>query len=413
MKGRIAILTGNHVCHNPRAFKEAEKLSEAGFDVEWLGAWLDPELAERDRLLLRKCTWRFTPVCDWTQPGCLAWLRRQAQRVRRQLGIQLHRFLRIENAWQLGYCARELLDASHQHKANLFIAHSEPALWVARELMRRGHNVGVDMEDWFSEDLLPEQRKGRPVKLLRDLERSLLGSTKHRSCTSHAMSRALASAYACDSPLVIYNAFPWTEREKLDGQVKDRIDSKIPSLHWFSQTIGRGRGLEDLFAALPLIKADLEVHLRGSLTAGNREWLDQLIPRNRKTRVFVHSLVDNDELLSRIAEHDIGLALDPKVPASRNVTITNKILQYLLAGVPTVASDTSGHREIEEQAPGAVFIYESGSAQRLADLLVKLLAGRDQLVGARTAALRAAEQTFCWERIAGRLVKSVELAQSS
>ena len=32
----ICILTGNHLCHNPRIIKEASALSDAGFKVEVL-----------------------------------------------------------------------------------------------------------------------------------------------------------------------------------------------------------------------------------------------------------------------------------------------------------------------------------------------------------------------------------------
>ena len=405
---KIIILTGHHVCHNPRAFKEAETLSAAGFDVEWLGVWFDANLANRDRLLLQNRKWRFTPVSDWTAPTRAAWWQRQRQRLRRQIGLRLHNLFGLENAWQLGYCAHELLYVARRRKADLFIAHSEPALWAACKLIRLGHRVGVDMEDWFSEDLLPKDRKSRPLNLLRDLERSLLTTAKHRTCTSKAMSRALADAFACNPPLVIYNAFPWADRSQLDGQMKDRTNRKIPSVHWFSQTIGPGRGLEDLFAALPFMESDLEIHLRGNLSSENHQWLDRLMPVGWKTRVFVHPIVHNDELLSRIAEHDIGLALDPNTPPSRNVTITNKILQYLLAGLPVVASDTAGQREIATQAPLSVFLYPNGESKKLAEQLNLVLNDENRLRAAKAAALRAAEEKFSWEKIAPLLVKNVE-----
>ena len=62
---------------------------------------------------------------------------------------------------QLSYCTRELLTAAQQLAADLYIAHSEPGLWVAAQLARMGRRIGVDMEDWFSEDLLPEARRDR------------------------------------------------------------------------------------------------------------------------------------------------------------------------------------------------------------------------------------------------------------
>jgi glycosyltransferase involved in cell wall biosynthesis len=408
MRRRIVILTGNHVCHNPRAFKEAETLAADGFDVEWLGAWFDAELTRRDRLLLRNRKWQFTAVSDWSSGNYRSRVRRQRQRLRRWIGMKLHKLLGWGNSWQLGYCTRELYRAVLQRDADLFIAHSEPALWVAKKLAQRGHRVGVDMEDWFSEDLLPEARKSRPLKLLHHLENSLLKASKHRTCPSKSMSRALAEAYQCEPPEVIYNAFPWVDRKTLDGRIEDRVNRAVPSIHWFSQTIARGRGLEDLFAALTLLSLDCEIHLRGRISQQDQQWLNEVTPPTWKDRVFVHPVVHNDELLSRIAEHDIGLALDPKEPPSRNLTITNKILQYLLAGLPVIASDTAGHREVAELALNAVFLYRAGDPAALAELLMELLASKELSINVRGGALRAAEQTFCWEQVSPVLLENVK-----
>src|SRR4029077_21139565 len=112
-------------------------------------------------------------------------------------------------------------------------------------------SVGIDMEDWYSEDLTLEARKSRPVRLLRELERELLTSGAHATCTSRAMSEALAKEFGCQKPAVIYNAFRWSDRRFIDSSFKDRGNRRFPSIHWFSQTLGHGRGLEDLIATLP------------------------------------------------------------------------------------------------------------------------------------------------------------------
>ena len=44
--------------------------------------------------------------------------------------------------------------------------------------------------------------------------------------------------------------------------------------------------------------------------------------------MFVHPVVHNDELLSRIAEHDIGFAGEMKYCQSRDLTVTNKIFTF-------------------------------------------------------------------------------------
>jgi len=212
---------------------------------------------------------------------------------------------------------------------------------------------------------------------------------------------------------VVYNAFLWTDRKYLDGCFKDRKDRQLPSIHWFSQTLGPDRGLQDLFSALPLLKHQAEIHLRGNPTKGFEGWLANHVPESWRRHILLHSLVPNSELLSRVAEHDIGFAGEMKYCRNKDLTVSNKILQYLLAGIAVVASDTAGQSEVAEQAPGAVFLYPSGDAHALAARLDHLMSSVDTLSGAKAAALVASERTFCWERQEKVLLQSVERALHS
>ena len=126
----------------------------------------------------------------------------------------------------------------------------------------------------------------------------------------------------------------------------------------------------------------------------------------------MHRLVANDELLSRVAEHDIGFAGEMTYCGSRDLTVTNKILYYLLAGLAVVASDTVGQQEAAGQAPGAVSLYRSGDPRALAECINVLFNSPAGLARAKAAALQAAEQTFCWERQEESLLQSVTQALS-
>ena len=221
------------------------------------------------------------------------------------------------------------------------------------------------------------------------------------------MSDALASEFGCPKPTVIYNAFPWSDRNDLDGVFHDRRDRRLPSIHWFSQTLGPGRGLEDLIAALPLLKHEVEIHLLGRPASGLEIWLAQRTPEAWRGRIKVHGLVSNAELLSRIAEHDIGFAGETPLIRSRDLTITNKILYYMLAGLAVVASETAGQKEVAEQAPGGVSLYPSGNSVKLAARLDVLLGSSDALRRAKTTVLAAAERTFCWERQEQELLEAI------
>ncbi len=407
---RIVLLTGSHLCHNPRVIKEATALAESGFGVSVLGAWTDAQLRIRDIDLLANAPFTFVPVWDLTREQGGVRVRRLFLRVARRMAHLAHRYLRIENSWQLGWSVAALSRAAKDCNAELFIAHSEPALVAARHLLALRRRVAVDMEDWFSEDLSPNERRSRPLVLLRGLERTLLSASAYSSCPSRVMSQALAQAYDCPLPRVIYNAFPWSDRAAMDGLSKDRPDRSRRSIHWYSQTLGMGRGLEDLLEALPRLKVEAEIHLRGTPAVGFSEWLAERTPADWAGRIFVHAVVPNGELLSRIGEHDIGFAGEKKTPQSRNLTVTNKVLHYLVGGLAVVASDTDGQREISSELPTAVELYPSGDAEALAAKLNGLLESSERLEAAKAASLAGAKGQYCWEEQVGTLRAAVELS---
>lgn len=404
------LLTGSGLCHNPRAMKEASALAHAGYDVHVLGAWFEPAFKTRDLRLMETIPFTFTPVFDVTLPGQRNGVRRLIMRARRKAAHLAFRVAGRQSPVQLGIGIERLYGEAEKLAADLYIAHSEPCLVVARRLLGTGRRVGVDMEDWFSEDLLPEARRARPLELLRSLERDLLCDGAYASCPSRAMSAALAEEYGCKPPTVIYNAFAWCERKTMDSALQDRRTRKVPSIHWYSTTLGPSRGLEDLVAAIPLLKHKFEIHLRGNPAPGFDAWLKGQIPEACCSRIFFHPLVTNNQLLSRVAEHDIGFAGEMKYCRSRDLTVTNKIMHYLLAGLAVVASDTAGQREVAEATLDAVMLYRSGDARSLADVLNGLLGSPEHMRRARAGALAAAQATFCWERQEASLLAAMALA---
>ncbi len=401
---KILILIGAHLCTAPRPQKEAETLANAGHDVTVRGFWFDPELVERDRLLMADIKWRFEPIIDFQPTHRLINL---GIRLQSRLAKELFQRFGIFSPVLLGYGTNAMLKAARLAGADLTIVHSEAGLWVGKKLLEEGFRVGVDFEDWFSEDLLPSDRATRPINQLKSLESYLARNCTYSLTTSHALAEALAEANLAPKPTVIYNVFPWSEREQIDYQKRDRQNPNIPSLHWFSQTIGAGRGLELLFLSLSYLDIDLEIHLRGNYPQSARQWLEPLIPENWRDRVFIHPTVPNSELLSRIAEHDIGLALEIPYCFSRQFTATNKIFQYMQAGLAVVATDTTGQREIFSQFPEiGELVSNKNNPENLAYHLKSLLCNPDKLATAKKVALEATKEKFSWEQQAMLLLEA-------
>lgn len=394
---RIRIFIARHLCTAPRPQKEAAALAAAGHDVVVHGVWFDPRLAARDESIAARQDWSFVPAADCRPLDRVRRWRWFRQRARHRLARLLYGRTGKVTPDLFGYAHADLARLAASAPADLAIFHSEGGLWMAERLRQRGRRVGLDFEDWFSEDLAADARQGRPVAELRRWERSLLRHAGYVLAPSRAMARALAADAQCNEPAVIYNTFPAAPAAAA-GLSPDRRDPARRSLHWFSLVIGPDRGLETLAGALHDVPAGCEIHLRGDGPEEYRTHWRALVPAAHRPNVHFHPTVANAELPGRIAGHDIGLALDVNRIPSRNLTITNKLFQYLQGGLAIVASDTAGHREVITAAPAAGLIFGAEDSAALGRALNLVLADSGRLEQMKTAAARAAATTFSHER---------------
>src|SRR5258708_3473880 len=99
---RIALISGNSLCHNPRVMKAASALSRHGYDVHVLGGWLDADLKARDQAMLKQASFRFEPVFDATLPGFHSTVAHTLRRARRKAANTVYRLTGWRSRDQLG-----------------------------------------------------------------------------------------------------------------------------------------------------------------------------------------------------------------------------------------------------------------------------------------------------------------------
>jgi glycosyltransferase involved in cell wall biosynthesis len=399
---KILIIASGPLSLNPRPLKEAETLGRAGFDVTVLHVRNHAAAERQDQKLMLEAPFRRIAIDFLPKHGTPAWrllLRRVSSSVSRRISASLH----LQGAQALG-SAWLLLRSARTVSADLTIVHNEAPHWAGVSLMTEGRRVAADIEDWHSEDLLPQDRIGRPLGLIRSVERRLLRNAAYTSTTSHSLADALHARYGGIRPHVITNSFP-LQPDPHRGPV-----GSPPVFFWFSQTLGQGRGLELFLAAWAKTVEPSQVVFLGEPTAGYREKILRRLPLTHRNRIEFLELVPPSLLPSVIARHDIGLALEQAFIVNRDLTITNKILQYLNAGLAVVASDTAGQREVLARAPGAGLIVSLFQTDELAGHLDGLLRDRPRIAKMGEAARRAAEETYCWEKEVPNLLAAVRKA---
>lgn len=398
---RILIVSSSPLCKNPRSLKEADTLGRAGYQVTVLtlnGRESDEAI---DREILKDAPFQKVALPYFGFHGPLG-LGTHAGRALTSLSRRLVP-LGIERRSALGSFHR-LYRAACRQPADLTIVHAELGLAVGCELLKRGRRVSVDIEDWYSRDLLPSARSHRPLRLLERIERCALHNASFVTTTSQAMAEALHTTYAGKKLCVITNSFP------LQPALATSEPGKTPTLFWYSQTIGPGRGLEAFLRALNQTNAPSRLCLLGEIGPDYKNHLLNLLSGPHQASVEFLPLTSPSHLPQVIARHDIGFALEETEPANKNLTISNKILQYLNAGLTIVASKTAGHREVLQGTPDAGILVDTGNSVQFTKTLDDLLSNPDALRKRQQAARKLAEDKYCWEKEAPKLLALVERA---
>jgi glycosyltransferase involved in cell wall biosynthesis len=382
---RIVIITAGPPCRNPRPVKEAETLGRAGYDVTLLTPHTNPVYAELDGQITAGAPYRHLR----TQPR-FPLVERAFSHLARGLanrGLPGARALGPRNF---------LTHLANRLPADLVIVHTEVPFIIGRSLARRGIKVAADFEDWHSQDLLPADRRRRPLAFLARVERDLIHAAAFTTTTSQALSDGLHGAYGGRPAHILANAFP------LQPDPHRPRPATAPSFVWFSQTVGAGRGLEAFLSCWARLSRPSTVTLVGEVGDGYREKLTSLVPGPLRGRLRFQASVPGSQLPSLLAQHDLGLALEDAAIRNRDLTITNKILQYLNAGLAIVATPTKGQAEVLQRARGAGILLPAGGGAR--EVLDALLADPVRLQAMGRDARLGAEREYCWEQQAPRLL---------
>jgi len=401
---KIGILSQNHLCRNPRVLKEALMLSSRGYIVEIGTVWYSHTLYALDLQLLQDQTnIRYQTYAD-LRPGKFL---RNYYRFRFHWARFLKKYFHIETAELGGYGASSLLNYCKQNPSDLFIAHQEVPTLLAAQIKGLGFKIGMDLEDWYSQDLLPQDRKFRPIKLLEEAESFALNQAQYSVTTSESMAEALWKTYGGNKPIPIYNSFSLEDRKNMNPS--QGSTPGILRLAWVSQLIGHGRGLEEMILYLLKTGIPAEIHLAGNLQSGFDKILENTYSHTDQIRVFFYPILHPTSIVNWLSQFDAGIASEPRLSYSTDLTVSNKIIYYLLAGIPVLAFPTSGHKEIADLSEGAVHIC--GEAETDKNIIMEWANKNSNYLTLREKAWNTGTR-ISWENQAPQLLSCIESAVS-
>jgi glycosyltransferase involved in cell wall biosynthesis len=290
-------------------------------------------------------------------------------------------------------------------KADLYIAHAIgvlPAVIYASK--RNGGKVGIDFEDHYSGQWLEGSDN---YYFYNSIEKKYLPKLDFSIASSNLIAEKYKSAYQFLNPVVIHNVF--SRKHLISTPIYFNRDNNL-KLFWFSQTVGQGRGLEEILRAMGLCNSSITLTILGSCSLLVKDELIQIALKSglKKKQIIFLDPVGPDEIFLIAAEHHIGLALESENTINRNICLTNKLFSYMMAGLAIIASDTYAQKFFLDNNKGIGNYYHKGDIGELACLLKGYQSNPEILKAHRANSLKLASEKFNWEEEEEKLLSLIE-----
>ena len=390
---RVAVITAGHLSTCPRMIKAADALAEEGHDVHVVSTRATEWAAAADEALVqrRRGLWRWS-VVDYSKGGA-PWTY-FASGVRQRLA---RRVIRYGSSRSFGVAAKalarvhtELVRAALATDAELFYGGTVGGIGATFEAARRsGRDYALDLEDFYSGDH-PDDPDF--VKLIERVETEVLGGARFLTAASGGISDAYRASYGVE-PVTIHNTFPLPAAAPEPPPARDTL-----KLYWFSQTIGRGRGLDDVVEALKRAGIAAELHLRGNSDPDYVARLQSVVSATApELRLFIHRPLPPDEMTTALTDYDAGLAVELGRSVNNAICLSNKALTYVLGGLALVITETEGQRVLIEDLGEHVIHYVPGDVDTLAEGLKRLATDADFRRRCGEASWAVASRRWHWE----------------
>lgn len=405
---RVCLLSPGHLSTNPRLVKEALALKEAGHDVHIIHgsftAWGAQNDAPIAKVIGSTRAVRFGPV---KAPRAI-YLRqtavRRANYALASLGVVP--LAVAENAHSP--VTPDLCSEAADHPSDLYIAHYVAALPAAAKAARRhGTLYAFDAEDFHPGDLpdTPEHRLDKAI--VHRIESQYLPGAAYVSAASPMIGEAYVERYGICPTTTILNVFP---RENAPAAFTERgAIEPSPSVYWFSQTVGPGRGLETAIEAIAKAASRPHLYLRGTPARGYEALLrGKAQAAGVAQRLHLLPPAPPDQLERLGAAFDLGLVSELGETHNRGIALTNKLFSYLLGGVPSLASDIPSHQRIAPHLGAAMTLFQTGEAGALAEAIDALLLHPNRLAKARAHAWELGQSRYNWRVESNILLGLVE-----
>jgi glycosyltransferase involved in cell wall biosynthesis len=278
-----------------------------------------------------------------------------------------------------------LASALTRIEADVIVVHGLEALLPAYASARRtGAKLVFDSMEYYSG--MGDGQTSTEVLAARQLQAEILPHCALVLAASDEIADALEAEYKIHRPVPLYNTPPKT------FDLPPKADEM--GLYWRNYQVGFGqRGLDDAFVALAQLPEDVRLYLQGNPPHdGGRVLWARARELGIADRVILKGPFAPGTAVYEAASHTVGLCLERRGPANHEYTVSNKMFDYMMAGLAVVSADLPSLRRVIERSGGGE-LFHPGSPESLVAVLRRLREDprRTAMLGQRARAFALAQ----------------------
>ncbi len=400
------MLVKNVVTNDPRVLGEARALRQGGHDVFVIGRLEKGYAPSEDLDGISILRLRSTSRARGRRASCSIMELNLAnggefcarRALKRLLDMSGCVFRQLTGPFRRNWVRRLWIKAAVGLKCDVYHAHDLNTLDEAAAAARKhGARLVYDSHELWLE--WQENKIGASHLQLRRWSR-VERKWAHRAdlviTVSDGIAKKLRRLYALrETPLVVYNCSDRRPLEKSDWLRHVVKQERSRCIILYQGGVSEGRGL-DTFVELAKRLPQADFVVIGPVTSASYvEKLRRLV--NGLKNFYIVDPVPYKQLYKVTASADIGYVCTEPVCESYDLTLSNKIFEYLASGLPVIASDVAGHRELMRKIPlevSPIIVVPLSDPEESVRRISALVLDEDLRKKMATAARRSVETEF-------------------
>lgn len=392
---KILIISQSEICYNARLLKAADFFSKKEWEVDVFNPLTGLATKEVYNEVINKRNWKVieNDISKRTISSKFKWL--ISSLMHRLIVILYNKFnVRFFNAYYLSKGL--LLSPKIESNYDVILIHLVNSLPFAVNLKKKFNaKLIYDSQEYFVGQYTAfESNEYRWVK---ENEKKYIQEVDILLATTHVMKVQIVKDYNLKIPSFRVRNVPSINQTIAIDYAKEPKGALKLVWHGMGIYFNNRRGVHILVEAVAKCKENVKLYLQGNLTADQEELLNHYkVQLNLKDKIEVVPPANPDEIVASLQNYDVGLTAELPEEMNQELTSSNKLFDYIHAGLAVISSNALGLAEtIDEYKVG--MLYEAANITELSAKIDLLAQDKNLLMAFKSNSINAAKQ-LNWEQ---------------